>query len=171
MDRRCKEKSPHTSTYLDIIPLLVRISIDILDHQTLDLVTDGANLGVQVTGLVGGDGTGDDRAGDTSGTTEGHLGGNVDVGNVLVLTEKGQVKDDGKGGGVGSQDNQVGGTTVTHLAMAILNIDRMGLVYLPVQALGGLVSTLLQLTNVTSLLDEVEKGLRQSLVGDGPGYG
>lgn len=44
-------------------------------------------------------------------------------------------------------------------------------VHLPVEALGGLVSTLLQLANVTSLLDEVEKGLRQSLVGDGPGYG
>lgn len=39
----------------------------------------------------------------------------------------------------------------------------------PVQSLGGLVSALLQLADVTSLLDEVQKRLRQSLVGDGPG--
>lgn len=39
----------------------------------------------------------------------------------------------------------------------------------PVQGLGGLVSTLLKLADVTGLLDEVQKRLGQSLVGDGPG--
>lgn len=120
------KKSPNTSTYLDIIPLMVRISIDILDHQTLDLVTDGADLGVQVTGLVGGDGAGNDGTGDTSGATESHLGGNVDVGDVLVLTEKRQVQNDGQRGSVGGQDDEVGGTTVTQLATAILKIDCEG---------------------------------------------
>jgi len=127
LDKCRMKKSPNTSTYLDIIPLLVRISIDILDHQTLDLVTDRADLGVQVTGLVGGDGAGNDGTGDTSGATESHLGGNVDVGNVLVLTEKGQVQNDGQRGSVGGQDDEVGGTTVTQLATAILKIDCEGL--------------------------------------------
>jgi hypothetical protein len=53
---------------------------------------DGQNLGLQVRGFVGGDGSRNDRAGNTAGTTQGSLGGNKDVGNVLIFTEKRKVK-------------------------------------------------------------------------------
>lgn len=45
--------------------------------------------------LIGGDGAGDDGAGNATGAAEGHLGGDIDVGNVLVLAKKGQVQKDG----------------------------------------------------------------------------
>lgn len=86
-----------------------------LDLKPLDLVLEGADLAHQVRGLVGGDGTGDDSAGDTAGAAEGHLGGNVDVGNVLVLAEEGQVEEDSQGAGVGGQDDDLGDTTVEGL--------------------------------------------------------
>jgi hypothetical protein len=40
---------------------------------------DGVNLGLELPGLVGGNGGGDDGAGDTTGTSEGGLGGDEDV--------------------------------------------------------------------------------------------
>ena len=115
MDKRYEKKSPCTSTYLDIIPLLVRISIDILDHQTLDLVTDGANLGVQVTGLVGGDAGRNNGTRNTGSTAESQLAGDVDVRNVLVLAEERKVENDGERGGVGSENHELGGTAVEGL--------------------------------------------------------
>lgn len=57
--------------------------MDILDHETLDLVLDGTDLSGQVTGLVGSDRGSDDGAGDTSGTAESHLAGDVNVGNLV----------------------------------------------------------------------------------------
>ena len=69
-----------------------------LDLEPLDLVLEGADLAHKVRSLVGGDGAGDDGAGDTAGTAKSHLGGNVDIGNVLVLAEKGQVEEDGQRG-------------------------------------------------------------------------
>lgn len=59
------------------------IQDDILDHETLDLVLDGADLGGQVTGLVGSDGGSNHGTGDTSGTAKSHLTGNVNVGNLI----------------------------------------------------------------------------------------
>lgn len=50
-----------------------------LDHQSLDLVLESADLAHEVGSLVCGDGSGDDGARDTAGATESHLGGNVDV--------------------------------------------------------------------------------------------
>lgn len=44
-----------------------------LDHETLDLVLEGANLVHEVGGLVGGDGAGDDCTGDATGSAEGGL--------------------------------------------------------------------------------------------------
>jgi hypothetical protein len=119
-----------------------------LDLEPLDLVLEGADLAHEVRGLVGGDGAGDDGAGDTAGAAESHLGGNVDVGNVLVLAEEGQVEEDGQGAGVGGQDDDLGDTAV--------------------EGLGGLVGALLQLAVVGGLLDEVEDLLGESLVGLGP---
>lgn len=71
--------------------------LDHLDHESLDLVLDGADLAHEVGGLVGGDGGGDDGAGDTAGTAESHLAGNVDVRDVLILSDEGQVEEDGEG--------------------------------------------------------------------------
>lgn len=48
-----------------------------LDHESLDLVLESADLAHEVGSLVGGDGGSDDGAGDTAGTAESHLGGNV----------------------------------------------------------------------------------------------
>ena len=58
---------------------------NILDHETLDLVLDGTDLSGQVTGLVGGDGAGNDGARNTGGTAESHLAGDVDVGNLVLM--------------------------------------------------------------------------------------
>jgi hypothetical protein len=110
-----------------------------LDLEPLDLVLEGADLAHEVRGLVGGDG---------AGAAQSHLGGNVDVGNVLVLAEEGQVEEDGQGAGVGGQDDDLGDTAV--------------------EGLGGLVGALLQLAVVGGLLDEVEDLLGESLVGLGP---
>lgn len=48
-----------------------------LDHESLDLVLESADLAHEVGSLVGGDGGSDDGAGDTAGAAESHLGGNV----------------------------------------------------------------------------------------------
>jgi hypothetical protein len=95
-----------------------------LDLQTLDLVLEGPDLAHQVGRFVRGDGAGDDGTGDTAGAAESHLGGNVDVGNVLVLAlrdvrdsvktydtistyEERQVQENSEGRGVGSEDDQL----------------------------------------------------------------
>lgn len=119
-----------------------------LDLEPLNLVLEGADLAHEVGGLVGGDRAGDDSASDTAGAAKGHLGGNVDVGNVLVFAEEGQVKENSQRAGVGGQDDDLGDTAV--------------------EGLGGLVGALLQLAVVGGLLDEVENLLGESLVGLGP---
>lgn len=85
----------HLKIFLHESPALT----DCLDHQALDLDLDGADLVGELTGIVGGDGHGDDGTADTTGTAKGHLGGNVDVGDVLVLAQKGEVENDGQRGG------------------------------------------------------------------------
>lgn len=64
-------------------------STDCLDHQALDLGLDGTDLVGELTGIVGGNGDGDHGTADTAGTAKSHLGGNVDIGDVLVLAQKG----------------------------------------------------------------------------------
>jgi len=122
----------------------------ILDHQTLNLVLQVADGGSQVRSLVGGDAAGDHSTRDTGSTTESNLAGNVDIRNVLVLAQQGQVQNDRQRSGVGGQDDDLGGSAV--------------------EGLGGLVGTLLQLAVVAGLLDEVEQGLSEALIGDGPGW-
>lgn len=102
-----------------------------LDHETLDLVLEGADLVHEVRSLVGGDGSGDDGARDTAGTTKSHLGGDVDVWDVLVLAEEGQVHEDGEGSSVSGQEDDLGDTTV--------------------EGLGGLVGTLLHCERVSAV--------------------
>lgn len=50
-----------------------------LDHESLDLVLESADLAHEVRGLVGGDAAADDSAADTAGAAESHLAGNVDL--------------------------------------------------------------------------------------------
>jgi len=57
-----------------------------LDHESLDLVLESADLAHEVGGLVGGDGGGNNGAGNTAGATEGHLGGNVAVTDVRLVS-------------------------------------------------------------------------------------
>ena len=58
-----------------------------LHSETLDLVAEGTDLGVEIGSLVGGEGDGNDRAGDTASTAKSGLGRNVDVRDVLVLAD------------------------------------------------------------------------------------
>lgn len=50
-----------------------------LDHESLDLVLERADLAHEVGGLVGGDAAADDSAADTAGTAESHLAGDVNL--------------------------------------------------------------------------------------------
>lgn len=86
-----------------------------LDHESLDLVLDGPDLAHEVTGLVGGDAGCDHGAGHTSRTTQRKLAGHVDVGHVLVLSQEGQMEQDGERGGVGGQDDDFSGSAVQSL--------------------------------------------------------
>lgn len=89
----------HTPPQLEVFLHKPPASTDCLDHETLDLGLDGADLVGELTGIVGGDGHSDDGAADTAGTAKSHLGGNIDVGDVLVLAQKGEVENDGERGG------------------------------------------------------------------------
>jgi hypothetical protein len=50
-----------------------------LDHKSLDLVLESADLAHEVRSLVGGDGSSDDSARNTASATESHLGRNVAI--------------------------------------------------------------------------------------------
>lgn len=135
-----------------------------LDGQSLDLVLQSPDLAHQVGSLVAGDGSGDNGAGDTAGTAEGDLGGNVDVGRVLVLSQEGDVQKNGQGRGVGGKDNNLRGAksvssiynTPTDLSLGQSGTHLGGS---SVQGLGGLVRTLLQLAVVAGRLDQVKNFL------------
>ena len=122
-----------------------------LDQKLLNLELDGQNLGLEVRALVRGDGGSDDRAGDTASAAKSSLGGDEDVGDVLVLAEKRQVEQNLNRLGVSGHDDELGNTTV--------------------KSLGGLVSALLQLLVVGGLLDQVHNGVGKSGIGKGPGFG
>lgn len=83
-----------------------------LDEKSLDLVLQGPNLPLQLRRLVGGDGGRDDSAGNTTGTPEGDLGGDEDVGDVLVFAEEWKMEEDLEGRGVGGENNEFGNTAV-----------------------------------------------------------
>jgi hypothetical protein len=56
------------------------------------LSLDVKNLRLKIRGFVGSDGTRDNRTRNTTSTTESSLGRNKNVRNVLIFTEKRQVK-------------------------------------------------------------------------------
>jgi hypothetical protein len=101
-----------------------------LHSQTLDLVAQGADLGVEVRGLVRGQGHGDDGARDTAGTAKGDLAGNVlqhvsvlspidasaagthHVGDVLLLRDQGDVEHNAEGLSISGENDQLAGAAV-----------------------------------------------------------
>lgn len=98
-----------------------------LDHQALHLDLDSPDLRRKITGLVGGNAGGNNRARNTGGTAEGQLAGDVDIRNVLVLAKERQVQNDGERGGVCGEDHQLGGSTVQGLGglcMILLDLTR-----------------------------------------------
>lgn len=82
-----------------------------LHGESLDLVPESADLGVQVGGFVGGDRHGDDGARNTGGAAEGDLGGNVDVGGTLIFTQQGDVKHDAQWLSIRGKDNELRSST------------------------------------------------------------
>ena len=103
-----------------------------LNQELLDLVADGVDLRLDLRVLVRQDGAGDDRPGHTAGTSESNLGGDEDIGHVLILAQQRQVQEDLERLSVGGHDDQVGDAAI--------------------QGLGGLVGALLQLLHVAALL-------------------
>ena len=78
-----------------------------LDEELLDGVLEGVDLGLELGSLVGGDGAGDDGSRDAARAAERLLGGDEDVGHVLVLGEEGEVEEDLEGLGVGGEDHEL----------------------------------------------------------------
>lgn len=64
-----------------------------LDKKLLDLSLDAKNLRLKIRGFVGGDRTRDNGTRDTTSTTKSSLGRNENVRNVLIFTEKRQMKE------------------------------------------------------------------------------
>lgn len=54
-------------------------SFPTLDHESLDLVLEGADLAHEVGGLVGGDAAANNCAADTTGAAKSHLAGDVNL--------------------------------------------------------------------------------------------
>lgn len=59
-----------------------------LDHKSFNLDLQIPNLTHQITRLVGGDTGRDNGPANTAGTTKGGLGGDVDVWNVFIFSQK-----------------------------------------------------------------------------------
>jgi len=130
--------------------LLSTQQIPHLDQQSLNLVLDNPDLGLQLTRLVGSDTGADNGPAHTACSAQGDLAGYEDVGDVLVLTEKWEVEENLEGLGVGGEDDELGGPTV--------------------EGLGGFVGSLLELPVVGGLLHEVEDLLGERGVREGEGF-
>lgn len=76
---------------------------------------DSLDLCVQLPSLVGGNTGSDNRPGNTASPTESSLGRQKDVGDVLVLTEKGKVEDNLNRLDIGGHDNELADTPVKGL--------------------------------------------------------
>lgn len=151
-----------------------------LDEELLDLGLDVQDLRLQIRGFVGGDGSRDDGARDTTGTTQGSLGGNKDVGDVLIFTQKRKMEENFQRLGIGYQKD-------THVSLHIHNSSHLSLSSTvchslltshdnefrdtSVKSLGSFVSTLLELLVVRCLLNQIEDGASQSGISEGESLG
>lgn len=119
--------------------------ISTLNQELFDLIDEGNDLGFQFGGFVGGDGDGNDGTSDTASTTKCRLGGNKNVRNVFIFTQKRQVQQDFEGLGISSHDNKLGNTAV--------------------EGLGGFVGSLAELLVMRGLLDQVQDAVGEGGVG------
>lgn len=71
--------SQHSSFVLIRPPSPPSFAKAYLDHETLDLVLQRADLAHEIGSLVGGDGAANDGSADTAGTAKSHLGWDVDL--------------------------------------------------------------------------------------------
>lgn len=121
-----------------------------LNQQSLDLVLDAVDLVLDRRGVVGGDRGSNDSSGNTTSSAQGSLGWHKHVRHVLVLTQQWQVQQDLDWLGVGSHDDELRDTSV--------------------QGLGGLVGTLLELSQVLGLGHDVQDLGGQGRVGQREGF-
>lgn len=121
-----------------------------LDQQGLDLVLDGVDLVLDGGGVVGSHRSSNHWSGHSTCSTQSGLGRNEHIRNVLVLTQQWQVQQDLDWLSVGGHDDELRDTSV--------------------QGLGGLVGTLLQLSQVLRLLDDIQDLLGQGRVGQWEGF-
>lgn len=84
-------------------------------HCSVVTHLDGINLALDLPGLTADDGASNDGPRDTASASDGRLGGEEDVRDVLVLAEEGQVEEDLDGLSVGRHDDQLGDTAVERL--------------------------------------------------------
>ncbi len=109
------------------------------------MINERNDLRFEFGGFVGGDGDGDDGTRNTASATQSGFGGDKDVRNVLIFTQKRQVQQDFEGFSVSSHDDKFGNTTV--------------------EGLGGFVGSLAKLLVVRGLLDQIQDAVGQSVVG------
>ena len=150
--------------------MLDQVQLSLLEQQLLNLLLDGLNLRLDLGTFILGHAEmgglnifhsstdifrsipgGDDRSADPAGPPQRLLGPDEHVGDVLVLTEEGDVE----------QDLQRLRVSRHHHKLRLSSV----------QSLGGLIGSLPQLLVVGSLLDKIQYLGGQSLVGKRVGLG
>ena len=86
-----------------------------LNHKSFHSVLQLSNLWHQIAALVCRDASCDNSSAHTTCSAECSLARDIDVGNILVFGEKGQMQEDGKRRGVGCEDDNLGCTSVEGL--------------------------------------------------------
>lgn len=105
----------------------------LLDQQLLNLKFHGIDGLLELRGLIGGDGAGNDGPTDAAGTAEGHFAGHKDVGDILVFAQERQMQENFNGFRVSRHDDHFADPSI--------------------QGFGGLVGTLFGLFVVGGLLN------------------
>lgn len=122
-----------------------------LNEQTLNLVLHLLDLVLELGSIIAGYRCSNDRARHSTSTSKSSLGGDENVGDVLILAQQRQTENNLDGAGVSSHDDKLRDTSV--------------------EGLGGLVSSLLELAQMGSLLDNIQDLLGHSRVSEGKGTG
>ena len=98
-----------------------------LDHKSLNLVLQASDLVHKITCLVGGDAGSDDCAGYTTSATKSRLARYIDVGNIFVLAQEGEVEEDRKRCRIGGEDDDLGDTSVEGLCGLVGTLLQLGI--------------------------------------------
>ncbi len=81
-------------------------------HQSFHFVLQRPNLRLQVARLICRDARRKYRPADAACATQCHLAWDVDIWDILILTQKGQVEEDSERGGVGGENNNFGDAAI-----------------------------------------------------------